>query len=128
MLRKNSGFTLVAVLTLALGIGANSAVFSVVNGILLRSLPFKEPSRLVTVLDTNPWNGVDWQFVSPRRFEEWARRGTAFDQRAAAQNCYFKLENEGAPILQGRCASASFFPMLGVQPLLGRLFIGRRSS
>jgi predicted permease len=123
MLRKSPGFTAVAVLTLALGIGANSAMFSVVNGILLRSLPFKEPSRLVTVLDTKPSKGVDWLFVSPNRFEEWVRHNTAFDQIAAAENCYFKLENHGAPILlQGGCATASFFPMLGVQPFLGRLF------
>ena len=123
MLRKNPGFTAVAVLTLALGIGANSAMFSVVNGILLRSLPFKEPSRLVTVLDTKTSKGVDWLFVSPNRFEEWVRRNTAFDQIAAAENCYFKLENHGTPILlQGGCATASFFPMLGVQPFLGRLY------
>ena len=123
MLRKNPGFTAVAVLTLALGIGANSAMFSVVNGILLRPLPFKDPSRLVTVLDTKLSKGVDWLFVSPNRFEEWVRHNTAFDQIAAAENCYFKLENHGAPILlQGGCATASFFPMLGVQPFLGRLF------
>ncbi len=122
-LRKNPGFTAVAILTLALGIGANSAMFSVVNGILLRSLPFKEPSRLVTVLDTKPSKGVDWLYASPNRFEEWVRHNTAFDQIAAAENCYFKLENHGVPILlQGGCATASFFPMLGVQPFLGRLF------
>jgi putative ABC transport system permease protein len=123
MLRKSPGFTAVAIFTLALGIGANSAMFSVVNGILLRSLPFKEPSRLVTVLDTKPSKGVDWLFVSPNRFEEWVRRNTTFDQIAAAENCFFKLESHGAPILlQGGCATASFFPMLGVQPFLGRLF------
>jgi predicted permease len=123
MLRKSPGFTAVAIFTLALGIGANSAMFSVVNGILLRSLPFKGPSRLVTVLDTKPSKGVDWLYVSPNRFEEWVRRNTTFDQIAAAENCFFKLENHGAPILlQGGCATASFFPMLGVQPFLGRLF------
>jgi predicted permease len=123
MLRKSPGFTGVAIFTLALGIGANSAMFSVVNGILLRSLPFKEPSRLVTVLDTKPSKGVDWLFVSPNRFEEWVRRNTTFDQIAAAENCFFKLESNGALILlQGGCATASFFPMLGVQPFLGRLF------
>jgi predicted permease len=123
MLRKSPGFTAVAIFTLALSIGANSAMFSVVNGILLRSLPFKEPSRLVTVLDTKPSKGVDWLYVSPNRFEEWVRRNTTFDQIAAAENCFFKLESHGAPILlQGGCATASFFPMLGVQPFLGRLF------
>ena len=122
LLRKNPGFTAVAVLTLALGIGANSAIFSVVNGILLRSLPFKEPSRLVAVLDTKHSQGVDWLYVSPNRFEEWVRHNTAFEEIAAAENCYFKLESREPVLLQGGCATASFFPMLGVQPLLGRLF------
>ena len=123
MLRKNPGFTAVAVLTLALGIGANAAIFSFVNGILLQPLPFKEPARLVTVLDTKPSKEVDWMFVSPNRFEEFVRRSTAFEQIAAAENCFFKLKNPTMPILlQGGCASANFFPMLGVKPLLGRLF------
>lgn len=123
MLRRSPGFTAVAVLTFALGIGANAAIFSFVNGILLRPLPFENPSGLVTVLDTKPADEVEWFFVSPNRFEEFARRNTSFGQTAAAMNCFFKLENSTAPILlQGGCASASFFPMLGVKPFLGRLF------
>jgi predicted permease len=123
MLRRSPGFTVIAVLTLALGIGASAAVFSIVNGILLRPLPFRDPSRLVAVLDGRPAQGVDWVFDSPRRFEEWVRRNTVFDEISAAQNCYYRLDDGGvARLLQGGCASASFFPMLGVQPLLGRLF------
>ena len=123
MLRKSPGFTAVAVLTFALGIGANAAIFSFVNAIVLRPLPFGDPSRLVTVLDTKPSNEADWLFVSPNRFEEFVRRSRAFEQIAGAENCYFRLENAGAPVLlQGGCASASFFPMLGVKPFLGRLF------
>ncbi|MBA0088691.1 MAG: ABC transporter permease, partial [Acidobacteria bacterium Pan2503] len=123
MLRKSPGFTAVAVLTFALGIGANAAIFSFVNAIVLRPLPFGAPSRLVTVLDTKPSNEVDWLFVSPNRFEEFVRRSRAFDQIAGAENCYFRLESGDTPILvQGGCASASFFPMLGLKPFLGRLF------
>src|SRR4029077_9161300 len=123
MLRKSPGFTAVAIFTLALGIGANSAMFSVVNGILLRSLPFKVPSRLVTVLDTKASEGVDWLYVSPNRFEEWVRHNTTFDQIAAAENCFFKLESQCArSLLQGGCAAARVFAVLGVQPFLGRLF------
>jgi putative ABC transport system permease protein len=117
------GFTAVALLTLALGIGANAAVFSIVNGILLRPPPFRDASRLVAVLDSRPSLGVDWVFDSPNRFEEWVRRNTVFEQLAAAQNCYYRLDEGGVPrLLQGGCVSASFLPMLGVQPLLGRLF------
>lgn len=123
VLRKNPGFTAAAVLTLALGIGANAAIFSLVHGILLRPLPFQEPSRLVTVLDMKPTDNVEWLFVSPSRFEEFVRRSRTFGQIAAAENCYFRMENSAAPILlQGGCASASFFPMLGVKPFLGRFF------
>ena len=123
VLRKNPGFTAAAVLTLALGIGANAAIFSLVHGILLRPLPFQEPSRLVTVLDTKPTDKVEWLFMSPRRFEEFERRSRTVGQIAAAENCYFRMENSAAPILlQGGCTSASFFPMLGVKPFLGRFF------
>ena len=122
-LRKSPGFTAVAVLTFALGIGANAAIFGFVNAIVLRPLPFSDPSRLVTVLDTKPSNEADWLFVSPNRFEEFVRRSTTFEQIAGAENCYFRLENGGAPVLlQGGCASASLLPMLGVKPFLGRLF------
>jgi len=123
LFRKNPGFTAVAVLTFALGIGANAAIFSFVNAIVLRPLPFGSPSRLVTVLDTKASNEAEWLFVSPNRFEEFVRRSTTFDQVAGAENCYFRLEDGAGPVLlQGGCASASFFPMLGVKPFLGRLF------
>jgi predicted permease len=122
-LRKTPGFTAVAVLTLALGIGANAVIFSIVNGILLRPPPFPEAERLVAVLDSRPAQGVDWVFDSPSRYEEWQRRNTVFEQMAAAENCYYRLEENGAPrLLLGGCVSAGFFPMLGVQPMIGRLF------
>jgi len=120
---KSRGFTAMAVGTLALGIGANAAIFSFINGLLLQPLPFKDPSRLVTVLDSKRSQGVDWVFVPPERYEEWARRKTVFDEIAAAQNCYYKLNEDGTPALhQGGCVTSNFFAMFGVQPFLGRLF------
>src|SRR5213082_270779 len=70
-LLKNPGFTVVAVLTLALGIGANTALFSLVNGVLLRPLPFHEHDRLVTLWESSPTQGVDQQNVSPPNFADW---------------------------------------------------------
>ena len=122
-LRRSPGFLSCAVLTLGLGIGANATIFSVVNGILLRPPPFRDPARLVMVLDSRPSQGIDWVFDSPSRYEEWVRRNTVFEEIAAGQNCYYRLDGSGGPqLLQGGCASASFLPMLGVQPILGRLF------
>jgi len=76
---KNPGFTVVAVITLALGIGATTAIFSVVNSVLLRPLPYKEPHRIVTVL------GGGWNPVSPADFLDWRQQQTVFERIAAAQ-------------------------------------------
>jgi len=123
MLRKNPGFTFVAVLTLALGIGANSAIFSVANAVILRPLPFRDPARLVTVLETKATQGLDWLYVTPNNFVEWQRRSNVFEGLAAYQGCGYRLAQEGEPrLVPGTCVSASFFPMLGVQPILGRLW------
>src|SRR5205823_14415381 len=81
-LLKNPGFTAVAVLTLALGIGANTALFSVVNGVLLRPLPFREQERLVTLWESSPAQGVDQQAVSPPTFADWQAQSGAFEEMA----------------------------------------------
>src|SRR6185436_466596 len=123
MLRKNPGFTVIAVLTLALGIGANSAIFSVANAVIIQPLPFKDPSRLVTVLETKASQNLDWLFVTGNNFVQWQQRTDSFEYLAGMQGCGYRLAQEGEPqLLQGNCVSASFFPMLGVQPLMGRLF------
>jgi len=123
ILRRSPGFLTCAVLTLALGIGANATIFSIVNGILLAPPPFRDPARLVVVQDSRPSQGVDWVFDSADRYEEWQVRNQVFEQMAAARNCYYRIEENGVPrLLQGGCASASFFPMLGVRPILGRMF------
>src|SRR5215471_250490 len=87
LIRRSPSFTAVAVITLALGIGANTAIFSIVNAILLQPLPFRDPSRLVAVLDSRPSAGVEWFSVSPNRYEEWRRRNTAFSDLAGAESC-----------------------------------------
>ena len=125
MLRKSPGFTAAAILTLALGIGANTAIFSVVNAVLLRPLPFRDPDRLVTVLENKPSQNLDWLYVTPFNYSEWQKRADAFEEFAATNGfgCSFRLAGQDEPhLFDGSCASSNFFPMLGVQPMLGRLW------
>ncbi|MHB8501385.1 MAG: ADOP family duplicated permease [Candidatus Acidiferrales bacterium] len=113
MLRKNPGFTAVAVLTLALGIGANTAIFSLVNGILLRPLPFAMPQNLVSITGTYPKGA----FVVMR--EEMQ----SLDSAAYFEGHEFNLTNRGEPLrLSGVLVSAEFFNVLGARPELGRPF------
>src|SRR6266699_3405885 len=83
MLRKNPGFTAVAVLTLALGIGANTAIFSVVNAVLLRPLPYTDPNRLVAVCESNPRLGWHQYVTSMGAYADWRRQNSVFQQLAA---------------------------------------------
>src|SRR5262245_31388496 len=124
MLLKNPGFTLVAVLTLALGIGANTAIFSVVNATMLRPLPYSEPERLVQVWETKPranrWS--DW--VSYPDFRDWREQNTVFDEIGACRTLAFNLTGGDSPeSLAGAYVSASLFTVLGVKPILGRTFL-----
>ncbi|MBI3664923.1 MAG: ABC transporter permease [Acidobacteria bacterium] len=126
MLLKSSGFTAVAVLTLALGIGANSAIFSVVTGVLLKPLAYHEPSRLVMVFEHNQFSARD--NASPANFLDWREQNKAFvDLAATARRGYVLTSVEGrsaaAERLQGAAVSASLFPMLGVSPVRGRNFL-----
>jgi predicted permease len=123
MLRKNPGFTAAAILTLALGIGANTAIFSVVNAVLLRPLPFRDPDQLVSVLQNKPSQNLDWLYVTPANFAEWQKRADVFESLAASNGCSFRLAAQDEPhLVDGSCASSNFIPMLGVQPILGRLW------
>jgi putative ABC transport system permease protein len=121
MLWKSPGFTLVTILALALGIGANSAIFSVVNGVLLRPLPYKTADRLVFLSE---WSQqVPEMSVSYPNYQDWRDQSTVFDQLAAFRSGGYTLTGAGEPErLSAREVSASFFPALGVAPSLGRNF------
>ena len=127
VLRKSPGFTAVAVLTLALGIGANTAIFSVVNALLFRPLPFRDPARLVVVWHTPPqksFPGVSKFVVSPANYLDWRNQNHVFEQMSAVAFRNFNLTGMGQPeSVEGRGVSADFFSTLGVQPVLGRGFL-----
>ncbi len=124
MLMKNPGFTLIAVLTLALGVGANTAIFSVVNAVLLRPLPYSEPDRLVQVWETNPRANRWGDWVSYPDFRDWRERNTVFDEIGACRTLAFNLTGGDSPeSLPGDYVSASLFTVLGVKPILGRTFL-----
>ena len=121
-LRQAPGFSLVAVATLALGIGANSAIFSVVNAVLLKPLPFHEPDRLVMVAQT--WEGRFTRVYSPQNFLDLAAQARSFESLAAVDGGGVTLTSRGAPTrLEGASVSASFFDVLRVRPVLGRAFL-----
>jgi len=122
VLRKAPGFTAVAILTLALGIGANTAVFSVVNGVLLNPLPYPHPERLAAVAERFP--PFPEASISYPNFLDWTRLNHTFEGLAAYRHTNFNLTGSGeAQRLSGVQASASFFSLLGVRPLIGRDFL-----
>jgi putative ABC transport system permease protein len=127
VLAKKPGFTLVAVITAALGIGANTAIFSVVNAVLLRPLPFEDPGRLVVLWEVHPKMVLrnERANVSPANFADWRDQNQVFEEVAALdRQLGFNLSDGGTPErIQGARASASLFTLLGVQPMLGRAFL-----
>ncbi len=120
-LRKSPGFALVTVLTLALGIGANTAIFSIVYGVLLNPLPYKEPSRLVLLNETTPKVGK--VSVSYPNFLDWRAQTSQFAQMAAVCGVGFNFAGVTQPeSIGGEAVSSNFLSLLGVKPLLGRDF------
>ncbi len=121
MLLKKPGFTLIAILTLALGIGANTAIFSVVNAVLLRSLPFKEPERLVWFWGVQPM--LPQANHSPADFLDYQAQNNSFAEVTAYRNLSFTLTGAGQPErIDGRIVSANYFSLLGVKTAIGRAF------
>jgi predicted permease len=121
MLRKNPGFTGVALLTLALGIGANTAVFSIVNAVLLNPLPFPDSDKLLTLFGSKP-NFKEGSISYPN-FLDWQRDNHVFTSIAAYRPDSFSLTGGGeAEQVRGEMVSTDFFSILGVKPLIGRTF------
>ncbi len=121
---KNPGFTVVAVLTLALGIGANTAIFSVVNTVLLKPTPYKDAGRLVTVWGQNLAKGVTTDLVSAPDFADWRAQNHVFEQMAASTDAAYTLTGLGEPLaVTAYQFSPDFFHVLGVKPLMGRTFL-----
>ena len=114
---------MVAVLTLALGIGANTAIFSVVNAVLLRPLPFSEPDRLVRIWESQPEKGWNRNVVDPFNFLTWRERTRSFQQMAAIDSWTSNITGGGEPLaVHGMRVSPEFFSILRVAPFMGRGF------
>jgi predicted permease len=123
MWRKNPGFTIVAVLTLAGGIGANTAMFSAVDAVLIRPLPYVDAERLVMIWDEMSHIGFPKHSSTPAEWREWRQNNTVFTDIAATQPVQAILSNDGEPEeVPARKATANFWTVLGAQPLLGRVF------
>ena len=123
MFARQPGVTVVVVMTLALGIGANAALFSAVNAILLRPLPYDDPDRLVVLWEKRPAEGVLDNVVAPADFVDWTTLATSFDGMAALTSLSADLTGVGDPErLRVGAVSTSFFDILGIRPALGRTF------
>jgi putative ABC transport system permease protein len=120
---RTPGFTVVAVLALALGIGANTAIFTIVNAALIEKLPYKEPQRLVALWEENTRRPGRANVVGPSNYLRWRERATAFDGMAGLVETRLALTGSGDPEeLTVQNVTGDFFPVLGVAPLIGRTF------
>ena len=126
LLRRNPAFSAAAIVVLALGIGANTAIFSVVNAVLLRPLPLGDPSRIMQVWHVPPaksFPGMTMFAVSPANYLDWQKRSSSFEQMAAYGFRAFTIGGTERPeAIQAAAVAYDFFPLLRVQPLRGRTF------
>lgn len=121
-MRRSPAFTITAALSLALGIGANTAIFSIVNAVLLRPLPYRQPDRLVMLWEQG--RQADQNFVSPADFQDWRTQSRSFDRLAAFIHTTFSITGGDRPErVAGELVSSDLFPLLGVAPALGRGFV-----
>ena len=121
MLLRNPAVSAVAVVTLALGIGANTATFSIVNAVMLRPLPYQNPDRLVSLWTNVPEHGR--RPITPGNFVDWKNQNTVFENMAAFSSSTVTLTGDGEPVqMMGANTSAGYFAVVGVEPMIGRLF------
>ena len=121
--RKSPLFTLVAAGTLALGIGANTAIFSIVDAVVIRPLPYGDPDRVIVIWEDNSRAGFARNTPAPANFNDWRRLNRSFEDMAATRGASASLTSDGAPEqILGRAATPNFFRVLGVRPILGRTF------
>jgi putative ABC transport system permease protein len=122
---RNPGFSSVAILTLALGVGANTAIFSIVSHVLLRSLPYREAERLVTLWERSPLRGIDQEPVSPPTLADWRNQQNVFERLAfwTGPSEFNLVNSDGVEKVQATYASSDIFPTLDVRPVLGRTFL-----
>src|SRR5262245_43597193 len=117
---KHPGFLITTTLILALGIGANTTIFSVINTILMRPLPYEDPDRIVMVWETNQAQALPRSIVSPANFLDWKKQNNVFENLAAFRFWYYTITSAGDPErYQGARVSADFFPLLRVKPEIG---------
>ncbi|MBV9073584.1 MAG: ABC transporter permease, partial [Acidobacteria bacterium] len=122
LLVKSPGFAIVAILTLGLGIGVNSAVFSVVNGVLLKPLPYPHPEQLVVLAESKP--NFDNGSISYLNFRDWQKQNHSLSAIAITRTTSFIVTGAGdAESISGDFLSSDFFSILAVKPLLGRMFL-----
>jgi len=128
-LLKRPGFTAVAVITLALGIGANTAIFSVVNAVLLRALPFPNADRLVMVWEDASFAGFPRNTPAPANYADWKTQNQVFEEMAALDERSFNLTGDGEPEkIEAFGVTANLFPLLGIKPALGRVFLSEEDK
>jgi len=128
-LRKSPGFAITAILTLALGVGATTAIFSVVKAVLLAPLPYKDAERIVAVWTVNPARGDRGHPSTAADFAIWKQRSGVFEDLAPSYDDQHTLTGQGAPqLLIGYAVSANYLRILGVQPQLGRLYTDQEDS
>jgi hypothetical protein len=124
-LLKNPGFTIVAVVTLALGIGGNTAIFSVINAVLLKPLPYHEPDRIMMIWTDNPKYNLGFHELPPSQHDlmDWRSQANSFEQIAGVSSATVDLDRgDSSQRIGAVSVTANFFSTLGIQPMIGRSF------
>ena len=129
LLRKAPGFTVIAIATLALGIGANSAIFSTIDAVMIRALPYADPDRVVMVWEDVSSMGFPRNTPAPGNYNDWTRMNQSFSGIAATRGAAAALTSDGSPeALIGRLVTPNFLEVLGVQPVVGRIFTDQENQ